>query len=106
MKHKNKLLGISALIIICLFSCNKSKERQWKKEDGYLSTEESAKQMAKIVWFNVYGSDIKKYEPFKARLNGRVWIVEGTLDKDKVGGVPYIEIQKDDGKILRVTHGK
>ena len=38
--------------------------------------------------------------------NSDVWVVEGTLAKSLMGGVPYIEIQKSDCKILVVTHGK
>jgi len=30
----------------------------------------------------------------------------GSLPSTSKGGVPYIEIQKKDGKILKVMHGK
>jgi hypothetical protein len=38
-------------------------------------------------------------------VNG-VWIVQGTLPKDWVGGTAYAEISKETGCILNVTHFK
>jgi hypothetical protein len=36
-----------------------------------------------------------------------IWIVEGTLPKQYTrGGVAVAEIAKDDGRVLRVNHGK
>ena len=35
-----------------------------------------------------------------------IWIVTGTLAENKRGGVAYIEIQKKDCKILKVTNRK
>jgi len=34
------------------------------------------------------------------------WLVHGTLPKNTIGGVPYILIQKSDGKVLAVWHTK
>jgi len=66
----------------------------------------TAKKIAEAVWLPLYGKAIYQKKPFVAKLvNGNVWKVTGTLKIQK-GGVPYIEIQKCDGKILEVTHGK
>lgn len=78
---------------------------------------QTAIKIAEANWLPIYGEGINKNKPFKARLeNNKIWIVEGTLPGANevsgrsisvtVGGVPYIEIQKSDGKILKVTHGK
>lgn len=111
MIHKIFSISLLSLMIILsgLTSCNTHNETHasWKPEDGYISNESSAIKLAEIVWLNVYGSDINNDKPFKAKLkDGKVWIVEGTLNSNGFGGVPYIEIQKSDGRILKVIHGK
>lgn len=42
----------------------------------------------------------------KAILRDGVWYVEGSLPKGLVGGVAIAEIAKDDGRILRISHGQ
>lgn len=86
-------------------------------ERAYVPDAETAIKVAEAIWLPIYGERIYQKKPFKARLkSSNVWIVEGTLQMDSavgarsisitVGGVPYIEIQKSDCKILKVTHGK
>ncbi|MCP4180260.1 MAG: hypothetical protein GY756_21055 [bacterium] len=74
---------------------------------GIVEKEETAIKVAKILLHSVYGDKIDESLPFKAKSikDGTVWLVEGTLNYDK-GGVPYIEIQKSDCKIIRFGHGK
>lgn len=67
---------------------------------------ETAIKIAEAVWLPLYGEGIYDEKPFIAELVGKVWIVKGTLPEGKVGGVVEIEISKEDGKIIRVTHGK
>ena len=63
--------------------------------------------IAEAVWLPVYGKSIDEERPFVAELIGdSLWIVEGSLPKQMLGGVPYIEIQKKDGKILGMIHGQ
>ena len=67
----------------------------------------TAKRIAEAVWLPIYGKSVLNEKPFKARLtNEGVWVVEGSLPKDMLGGVAYIEISRRDGRILEVTHGK
>jgi len=48
-----------------------------------------------------------EYErPFSAKLTGNVWRVTGHLPSDVDGGVAEAWIDKRDGRVLRVTHGK
>ena len=76
-------------------------------ENGCVPDEETAIQIAEVVWLSVYGDSIYKKKPFRAELFGdSLWIVAGSLPPDMLGGVPYIEIQKRDCKILGVGHGK
>ena len=107
----NKAFSILIFLIGLGFltSCHNPKRNEipWRQEDGYVSNENSAVKIAEVVWLNVYGPDIEVEKPFKVRLNkGQVWVVEGTLGENKLGGVAHIEIEKSDGKILKVIHGK
>jgi hypothetical protein len=93
---------------LCFARCSQHEYHpDWKPDDGYISNEASAAKVAEIVWLNVYGTEIEDNKPFKVKLiDGKVWSVEGVMSKGELGGVPYIEIQKSDGKILKVLHGK
>jgi hypothetical protein len=76
-------------------------------EDGLVPNKETAIKIAEAIWLPIYGKSIKKSKPFVAKLkDNEVWIVEGTLKRGFSGGVPYIEINKADGKIIRVIHTK
>lgn len=110
---KNWGLSLCILISFYCISCNNKQHFQekpivnWKVEDGYVPDEKSAIKIAEIVWLNIYGTDIDNNKPFTATLtNGNIWVVKGSLNKNTLGGVPYMEIQKSDGRILKVTHGK
>lgn len=75
-------------------------------KEGYVPDSTTAIKIAEAIWLPIYGEGIYKKKPFVARLkDGKVWIVEGTLLEGK-GGVPYIEIQKKDCRVLKVLHGK
>lgn len=75
-------------------------------KEGYVPNKETAIRVAEILWFNVYGNKINDSRPFVAELkNGKVWVVRGTLHSQK-GGVPYIQIQKSDCKVLVMYHEK
>ena len=66
----------------------------------------TAIKIAEAVWLPIYGKKIYKEKPFIAKLNSsKIWIVEGSVYGTK-GGAAYIEIQKKDGKILKVYHEK
>jgi len=69
---------------------------------------DTAKRIAEAIWLPIYGKKVIDSEkPFKVRLKGDVWIVEGAdLPKDWVGGVALVEISKSDCRVLRVSHGQ
>jgi hypothetical protein len=78
-----------------------------KQKEDYVPNAETAVEIAEAIWLPIYGKGIYDDKPFIARLkNADVWVVEGTLAKGAKGGVPHIEIQKSDCRILVVTHGK
>jgi hypothetical protein len=76
-------------------------------EQGLVPTPEVAIRIAVAVWEPIYGSsNIERQKPFKAVLKDGVWYVEGSLPSNFAGGVAEAEIAQQDGKILRVSHGK
>jgi hypothetical protein len=73
---------------------------------NFVPDEVTAIKIAEAIWLPIYGKAIYQKKPFVAKLlDDNVWQVTGTL-KTKKGGVPFIEIQKCDGKVLKVTHSK
>lgn len=105
--HKNKL-NFLILIVGLFFSCkeNKNTMSNFQKDTIMVPNEETAIKIAEAVWLPIYGKIIENNKPFKAVLkDNNTWVVEGTLHTSR-GGVPYIEIARNNGKILKVTHGK
>lgn len=92
------------------FSCNSSKDTESNKEQHSkiveVLTKKDAITIAQSNWLKLYGRSIYTNQPFVAKLKGdTIWIVEGTLHNG-VGGVPYIEIRKSDGYILKIYHSR
>ena len=75
---------------------------------GAVNTSDSAKEKAETVWIEIYGDSVKEDKPYKVYFDeqNQVWLVKGTLPEMYFGGVPYILIQKSDGKVLAVWHTK
>lgn len=82
------------------------KKHSYIPSEGYVSNAETAEKIAEAIWLQIYGKDILKKKPFKAKLENEIWTVEGSLPEGQVGGVPVIEISKKTGEIHRVSHGK
>lgn len=81
------------------------------KSDKYVnkSTDaESVKAEAEKIWIEIYGDDIIDQRPYKVSFDdeNKTWLVEGTIPKNVDGGVAYILIEKDTGKVLAVWHTK
>ena len=82
-------------------------EHKYKPAQGYVPDATTAIAIAIAVWEPIYGNEqILKQKPFKAVLVNGIWTVQGSLPKDSIGGVAVAEIAKDDGRVLRVSHGK
>jgi len=104
-----KYIILVMLAALIAFGCIFAKENTNKKmtEIDYVPDEETAKKIAEAIWLPIYGEKIYSEKPYVASLMGdSVWVVKGSLSENKRGGVAYIEIQKSDCKILKVTHGK
>ena len=83
-------------------------KHNFKPKDGYVPDAKTAIKIAVAVWEPIYGEKLIAGEkPYHAHLdtNG-IWTVAGSLPERTPGGVAVIQIAKDDGRILRVSHGK
>jgi hypothetical protein len=69
--------------------------------------EATAIRVAESALVPVYGrKQIESELPFTAKLSGNIWTVTGHLPAGWVGGVAEVRIDKRNGRILRITHGK
>jgi len=79
----------------------------YKPPRGYVPDERTAIAIAEAVLVPIYGAgQVTQERPFHAVLRGKVWEVAGSLPPGWDGGVALVQINKDDGRILSVTHGK
>lgn len=84
-----------------------TKQHNYRPASGYVPNEETAIKIAVAVWIPIYGKgEIEKEKLYKAVLRDGVWYVSGSFLAGYVGGVAEAEIAKDDGRILRISHGK
>lgn len=105
---------IITLIVLCfitsvgVFIKNKmEKNNSTPEKTVYVADEKTAINIAKSIWLPTYGKKVLDEKPFHATLkNDSIWIVEGTLDEGADGGTAYAEIEKKDGKILKIVHHK
>ena len=77
---------------------------------GYIPDKKTAIEVAEKVWRRIVGEeDAKIHKPYIVYYDedSDIWLVEGFFGKNwGPGGVPYVLIQKADGKILAVWHDK
>lgn len=100
---KNRTKFLSFLFIVFVFTTAFILKQE--KVNNYVPDAETAKKIAEAIWLPIYGKDVLTQKPYETELKDGIWIVKGVL-KDELGGTAYIEIQKSDCKILKVTHGK
>lgn len=108
--NKNIRLWLIVLIVVPVFlaKCRPNvSQAEWDVSQGYVPDSITALKIAQILFVRVYGEKILKKKPFNATLkDGKLWVVEGSIDEGVDGGVPHVEIQKSDGKILNLYHYK
>lgn len=103
-----RLWLIILITVPLLVKCRPSiSQAEWNISQGYVPDRTTAIQIAQVLFVRVYGEKVLKKKPFIATLkNGEIWVVEGSVDEGVDGGVPHIEIQKSDGKIVKLYHYK
>ncbi|WP_052266372.1 NTF2 fold immunity protein [Pedobacter kyungheensis] len=95
------------LIAPVILKCRSNVEqKEWDINEGYVPDSTTAIQIAQIIFVRVYGEKVLERKPFIVKLKNGIWVVDGTLEKGMYGGVPHIEIQRSDGKIINLIHGK
>jgi hypothetical protein len=105
MIHVCLVLTLSVINPLCF--ADESPKHSVIPRDGFVPDKETAIKIAEAVWTPIYGeAKIKNEKPFHITLLNGVWIVEGSLPEGFVGGVAFAEIAKNDGRIIRVSHGK
>jgi hypothetical protein len=111
MMNKKTLTGIASIILILIislgFAWSEESKANYKPQNGYVPNAETAIKIAVAVWTPIYGKEnIEKQKPYQATLRNGIWYVTGTLHNYTRGGVAEAEISKDDGRIIRIIHGK
>jgi len=75
--------------------------------DGLVPDADTAIRIAVAVWEPIYGADtIAGEKPWVAKLDGDTWTVTGSLPQGTLGGVAEARIDKQDGRVHHVSHGK
>lgn len=74
-----------------------------------VSSKETAVRIAEAIWFEKYGkSSIIVQRPYQVYLKDSIWVVYGSFNypPGTKGGTAYIEINRFDGRIIRLFHGE
>lgn len=106
---RRHILLISAALALVTFgvSSQTPSDHSYKPSQGYVPDAATAITIAVAVWEPIYGVEkISNQKPYVAVLLNGVWKVRGSLPSQYIGGTAEAEISKDDGKILRVSHGQ
>ena len=81
---------------------------QYDMELGPVLDEETAIVLAEEQWLKIYSEHVFDLKPYQVLYDAEneVWLVKGVLPKSQIGGVTYLLIQKEDGKVLAIWHDK
>ena len=75
---------------------------------GFISDSKDLLKKVEVIWIKQYGKRIKNQKPYQVfydEANG-IWLVQGTLRSDMMGGVANILVDNETGKVLAVWHDK
>jgi len=95
---------VAALILSAVCAAG-AEETKWPKE-GFVPNAETAMKIAEAIWIPIYGDRVVNQKPYQVKLDGKNWIVQGTLQPNMVGGTAVAVIAKQDGRVLQVFHSK
>ena len=75
--------------------------------DTLIKDKETAITIAEAILYKIYGKDnITAQQPYEVNLIDGYWILNGTLQKNMLGGTFLIIINSTNGQIIKLTHGK
>ena len=104
-----KRQALYALFVLAWPLCIEAAHAQYVPPNGIIPNAETAIAVARAILIPIYGADtVRGEEPLVAEQKPDRWIVRGSLNcggaPTCVGGTAEIEIAKNDGRVLRVTH--
>ncbi len=97
----------ASFVIALMFCAPPANAGGYVPKAGFVPDEQTAKAIAEAVLLPIMGQravDLEK--PFRAELRGGVWVVTGHLNRDWVGGVAEVRIDRAKGTILHFEHGQ
>ena len=84
-------------------------EHNLLSQNGHIlvQTRAHAEAIAEVHIANVYGKDRAiQQKPYQVHETQSAWEVSGSLKPNRLGGVFLIVINKQNGAVLRLTHGR
>ena len=99
---------ITALFALCIISLTKQGDSTIKVNRFHIVEDSvTAVKVAEVLFLTHYGKDVLNQKPYDVELIGdTAWRIKGILKKPTPGGVAYIEIRRNDCKVLVMSHGK
>ena len=75
---------------------------------GAISDIQDLLKKVEMIWIKNYGEHIKKEKPYQIFYdeNNEIWLVQGTLRPNMMGGVANIIVEDGTGKVLAIWHDK
>ena len=107
MKHFIIMISVFALATAY---AQTSQVKSVRPKEGFVPDTETAVKVAEAVLIPVYGEKrIHDERPFKAKLSGDVWTLEGTVPCNTLGipcpgGAAVVRVSKTSGQILFMMH--
>ena len=102
------ILSKLSMVVLLAFtvSATLAKEHNVRPPEGYVPDGKTAIAIAIAVWTPIYGDkQIELQKPYVAKLYRNKWTVTGSTHGG-LGGVAIAVIAKDNGAVIRVSHGK
>jgi hypothetical protein len=107
MKNINLLICVLICGLTLLPIAHAVQKHNYIPKEGYVPNKETAISIAIAVWIPIYGKEqIESEKPYSAKLENGIWFVTGSIPEGWAGGVAEAEISKDDGRIIRISHGR
>src|SRR5690242_11174484 len=107
MRVSARLFSLTAVCLMIVGTAF-ARPQSFKPKNGFVPDEKTATAVGRAILSAIYGEkEIAREEPLSASLRGGTWYVKGALPANVAeGGVAEVEISKQTGAVLRVTHGK
>lgn len=106
LQNKNESLEIKALDVndYQYYIDNFSTEENL----GSISDVEDAIMKAETIWIKMYGKRVKKEKPYQVFYDekNKIWLIQGSLQSNMMGGGANILIEDSTGKVLAIWHEK